>query len=54
MYHPADLVVAGGLDLGRLDTGRLRATWLTETAERIGLKAFMDAAGISDSQRLGD
>jgi hypothetical protein len=46
--------LAGGIDLGRLDTGRLRSTWLTDTAERIGLKAFMDAAGISCSQRLGD
>ena len=46
--------LAGGVDLGRLDTGRLRATWLAEIAGRIGLKAFMDAAGISCSQRLGD
>lgn len=46
--------LAGGVDLGRLDTRRLRATWLAETAGRIGLKAFMDAAGIVCSQRLGD
>ena len=46
--------LAGGADLGRLDTGRLRATWLAEVAGRIGLKAFMDAAGITCSQRLGD
>lgn len=44
---------AGG-DLARLDMARLRATWLEEMAERIGLRAFMDAAGISCSQRLGD
>ena len=46
--------LAGGADLGRLDTRRLRATWLAEIAGRIGLKAFMDAAGIYCSQRLGD
>jgi hypothetical protein len=46
--------LAGGTDLGRLSTGRLRSTWLTETAEGIGLRAFMDAAGISCTQRLGD
>jgi integrase len=46
--------LAGGVDLGRLDTRRLRATWLAEVAGRIGLKAFMDAAGICCSQRLGD
>jgi integrase len=43
-----------GADLGRLDTRRLRATWLADVAGRIGLKAFMDAAGICCSQRLGD
>lgn len=46
--------LAGGAELGRLDTGRLRATWLAEVAGRLGLKAFMDAAGICCSQRLGD
>ena len=46
--------VAGGADLPALDTGRLRATWLASCAEAIGLKAFMDAAGITCSQRLGD
>ena len=46
--------LAGGADLGRLDTRRLRATWLAEVAGRIGLKAFLDAAGIVCSQRLGD
>jgi integrase len=40
--------------LGRLEAGRLRATWLTECAELIGLGAFMRAAGIRCSQRLGD
>jgi hypothetical protein len=46
--------VAGGADLPGLDTGRLRATWLLDAAGAIGLKAFMDAAGITCSQRLGD
>jgi len=46
--------VAGGADLPVLDTGRLRATWLFDAARAIGLKAFMDAAGITCSQRLGD
>lgn len=46
--------VAGGLDLPALETSRLRATWLTSCAELIGLKGFMDAAGIVCTQRLGD
>jgi integrase len=40
--------------LPRLESGRLRSTWLVSCAERIGLGAFMQAAGISCSQRLGD
>jgi hypothetical protein len=46
--------LAGGADLPTLEVGRLRATWLREVAGVIGLKAFMDAAGITCSQRLGD
>jgi hypothetical protein len=46
--------LAGGADLARLDISRLRATWLCEAAQTIGLKAFMDAAGVVCSQRLGD
>jgi integrase len=46
--------LAGGADLPALDTSRLRATWLTSCARLIGLKAFMDAAGITCTQRLGD
>lgn len=42
------------LSLPRLQAGRLRSTWLVECAARIGLGAFMQAAGISCSQRLGD
>jgi hypothetical protein len=44
----------GGSGLPRLDTSRLRATWLAEVAELLGLATFMHAAGISCSQRLGD
>jgi integrase len=40
--------------LPRLEAGRLRATWLCCCAELIGLKAFLRAAGIRCSQRLGD
>jgi integrase len=40
--------------LPRLQTGRLRSTWLMACAEQIGLGAFMQAAGIRCSQRLGD
>ena len=40
--------------LPRLESGRLRASWLSECARLIGLKAFMQAAGIRCSQRLGD
>jgi integrase len=40
--------------LPRLEPGRLRSTWLVESARAIGLRAFMQAAGISCSQRLGD
>jgi hypothetical protein len=46
--------LAGGIDLPRLDTGRLRASWLRACAQQIGLRTFMAAAGISCSQRLGD
>ncbi len=46
--------LAGGADLPRLETSRLRSTWLVECAQLIGLKAFMDAAGVVCSQRLGD
>jgi integrase len=46
--------LAGGNDLPRLATARLRATWLCACAEAIGLHAFLGAAGIVCSQRLGD
>jgi integrase len=44
----------GGGGLPRLDTSRLRATWLADCGEMLGLATFMRAAGISCSQRLGD
>jgi hypothetical protein len=44
----------GGSGLPRLDTSRLRATWLAGCADQLGLATFMHAAGISCSQRLGD
>ena len=40
--------------LPRLEPGRLRSTWLCECAQSIGLRAFMEAAGLRCSQRLGD
>lgn len=46
--------VAGGTDLPRLSLGRLRATWLAAHAAALGLPAFFAAAGISQSQHLGD
>jgi len=46
--------LAGGTGLPRLDTSRLRATWLTGVADQLGLATFMHAAGITCSQRLGD
>lgn len=45
---------SGGIHLGRIDTRRLRSTWLRECAAEIGLRTFMAAAAISCSQRLGD
>lgn len=51
---PLTASLAGGDDLPRIEIARLRATWLLEVAEAIGLRAFMDAAGITCSQRLGD
>jgi integrase len=42
------------VSLPRLQAGRLRSTWLLECARQIGLGVFMQAAGVSCSQRLGD
>jgi integrase len=52
--NPLTRSLAGGGGLPALDTSRLRATWLAECAQLIGLPAFMHAAGITCSQRLGD
>jgi hypothetical protein len=54
LTYPLIAALSGGTGLPRLDTSRLRATWLAETAQLIGLAAFMHAAGITCSQRLGD
>ena len=51
---PLIAALDGGSGLPRLDTSRLRATWLRDCAELLGLATFMHAAGISCSQRLGD
>jgi len=51
---PLVTALDGGSGLPRLDTSRLRATWLAGCAEQLGLATFMHAAGISCSQRLGD
>ena len=51
---PLTSSLSGGRDLSRIEIARLRATWLCEVAGAIGLRAFMDAAGITCSQRLGD
>ena len=52
--NPLVTALAGGAGLPRLDTSRLRATWLAEVAQLLGLPAFLRAAGITCSQRLGD
>ena len=54
LTNPLITALDGGGGLPRLDTSRLRATWLAEAAEQLGLATFMHAAGISCSQRLGD
>jgi hypothetical protein len=51
---PLTRSLSGGTGLPRLDTSRLRATWLADAAELLGLATFMHAAGITCSQRLGD
>ena len=54
LTNPLITALDGGTGLPRLDTSRLRATWLAEAAQLLGLATFMHAAGISCSQRLGD
>jgi len=54
LTSPLIRALDSGGGLSRLDTSRLRATWLRDCAELLGLATFMHAAGISCSQRLGD
>ena len=54
LTNPLIRALDGGGGLPRLDTSRLRATWLADCADLLGLATFMRAAGISCSQRLGD
>ncbi len=52
--NPLIAALDGGGGLPRPGTSRLRATWLADCGEALGLAAFMHAAGISCSQRPGD
>ena len=54
LTYPLIAALSGGTGLPRLEGSRLRATWLAECAALIGLPAFMHAAGLTCSQRLGD
>ncbi len=54
LTNPLITALDGETGLPRLDTSRLRATWLAGCAELLGLATYMHAAGISCSQRLGD
>jgi hypothetical protein len=54
LTNPLVTALDGGTGLPRLDTSRLRATWLADCADLPGLATFMRAAGISCSQRPGD
>ena len=54
LTNPLISALDGGGGLPRLDTSRLRATWLADCVGLLGLATFMAAAGISCSQRLGD
>ena len=54
LTNPLIRALDGGNGLPRLDTSRLRATWLRDCAELLGLATFMHLAGISCSQRLGN
>jgi hypothetical protein len=51
---PLITALDGGTGLPRPATSRLRATWLADCADQLGLATFMHAAGISCSQRPGD
>src|ERR1700733_1326249 len=47
LTNPLVAALDGGGGLPRLDTSRLRATWLAEVADLLGPATFMAAAGIS-------
>src|SRR5438552_2616852 len=49
LTNPLITALDGGGGLPRLDTSRLRATWLRDCAGQLGLATFMAAAGISCS-----
>jgi hypothetical protein len=52
--NPLTRSLAGGTGLPPLDSSRLRATWLAECAQNLGLATFLHAAGITCCQQLGD
>ena len=52
--NPLTRSLAGGTGLPALDSSRLRATWLADVAQILGLATFLHAAGISCCQQLGD
>jgi hypothetical protein len=52
--NPLTRSLAGGGGLPPLDTSRLRATWLADCAQILGLATFLRAAGITCCQHLGD
>jgi integrase len=54
LSHALSAALCADVSLPRLEAGRLRATWLVSCAQLIGLAAFMQAAGVRCSQRLGD
>jgi integrase len=45
---------AGGVGLGRIDAGRLRATWLAAHLEHLGVAALFAAAGVRSGQRIAE
>jgi hypothetical protein len=51
--NPLVSSLAGGTGLPRLEGSRLRAAWLADCAQILGLATFLHAAGITCSQRLG-
>ena len=52
LANPLITALDGGSGLPRLDTSRLRATWLRDCAQLLGLATFMHAAGVSCATQL--